>query len=83
MNAKKLKALLTIDYAGVQGFYSTMYAGIGAFVSVFLLANGFSNTEVGLVMSGANLLTVLFSPGLADFADRTKKITLTQLIQCH
>ncbi|MDD6560168.1 MAG: MFS transporter [Lactimicrobium massiliense] len=80
MNAKKLKALLTIDYAGVQGFYSTMYAGIGAFVSVFLLANGFSNTEVGLVMSGANLLTVLFSPGLADFADRTKKITLTQLI---
>ena len=47
MNAKKLKALLTIDYAGVQGFYSTMYAGIGAFVSVFLLANGFSNHNSG------------------------------------
>ncbi|MEE8807822.1 MAG: MFS transporter [Lactimicrobium sp.] len=80
MNQKKLKTRLTLDYAGIQGFYSTMYAGVGAFLSVFLLANGFSNTEVGLVMSGANLLTVLLSPGLADFADRTKKVTLTQLI---
>ena len=80
MNQKKLKTLLTVDYAGIQGFYSTMYAGVGAFASVFLLANGFTNTEVGMVMSGANLLTVLFSPGLADFADRSRKVTLTQLI---
>ena len=75
-----MKNKLTMDYAGIQMSYSMMYAGIGAFISVFLLANNFTNTEIGLVMSAANLMTVLLQPSVADFADRTKKFLLTDLI---
>lgn len=75
-----MKNKLTFDYAGIQMTYTMMYAGIGAFISVFLLANHFSNTEIGLVMSAANLMTVLLQPSVADFADRTKKFMLTDLI---
>jgi PPP family 3-phenylpropionic acid transporter len=75
-----MKNKLTFDYAGIQMAYTMMYAGIGAFISVFLLANHFSNTEIGLVMSAANLMTVLLQPSVADFADRTKKFMLTDLI---
>ena len=75
-----MKNKLTFDYAGIQMSYSMMYAGIGAFISVFLLANNFTNTEIGLVMSAANLMTVLLQPSVADFADRTKRFFLTDLI---
>jgi len=75
-----MKKKLTIGYAGMMGTYSMMYAGFGSFISVFLLGNDFSNAEIGLCFSIANLMTVVLQPWIADQADRSKKLTLTQMI---
>ncbi|MBW9212875.1 MULTISPECIES: MFS transporter [Terrabacteria group] len=74
------KHKITLAYAGIQGSYSMSYAGIGSFVSVYLLAQGFSNSEIGLCVSLANLLAVFVQPVLADWADQSKKVELTDII---
>ena len=75
-----MKQKITAVYAGIQGSYSMIYAGIGSFVSVYLLAQGFSNSEIGLCVSIANLLAVFIQPGLANWADRSEKVKLTDII---
>lgn len=60
----------TVGYSAVQGFFWTGYAGIMGFCSVYLLYAGFSNSQVGLLIAAAGLLSALLQPVAASYADQ-------------
>lgn len=72
---------LNVSYAGIQATYWMVYAVVGSFASVFLLARGYSNSEIGVILAVANVVAVVLQPMVADFADRSKKISLVGLIE--
>ena len=72
---------LNISYACIQGTYWMVYAVVGSFASVFLLARGYSNSEIGVILAVANVVAVVLQPIIADFADRSKKVSLVGLIE--
>ena len=72
---------LNVSYAGIQATYWMVYAVVGSFASVFLLARGYSNSEIGVILAVANVVAVVLQPMVADFADRSKKVSLVGLIE--
>ncbi|MBR4019821.1 MAG: MFS transporter [Firmicutes bacterium] len=72
---------LNISYAGIQATYWMVYAVVGSFASVFLLARGYSNSEIGVILAVANVVAVVLQPMVADLADRSKKISLVGIIE--
>ncbi len=72
---------LNFSYAAIQGSYWMVYAVVGSFASVFLLARGYTNSEIGVILAVANVVAVVLQPMVADFADRSKKVSLVGLIE--
>ncbi len=73
--------LLNFEYACIQGAFWMFYGVVGSFASVFLLARGYSNSEIGIVLAVGNIVAVIMQPLMADFADRSKKISLIGITQ--
>lgn len=76
-----MKKLLNLDYGAIHGTYWMSFGIIYSFASVFLLARGYTNTQIGMILAAGNVLAVVLQPFLADFADRTKKISLIGITQ--
>lgn len=76
-----MKKLLNFEYACIHGSYWMIYGVISSFASVFLLARDYSNSEIGMILAIANVLAVIIQPFMADFADRSKKISLIGITQ--
>ena len=76
-----MKKWLNLEYAGVHGFYWMIYAVASSFASVFLLARGYSNSQIGLILAAGNVAAVFMQPLLADIADRAKRISLIGLTE--
>lgn len=72
-----MRKLLNLDYACIHGTYWMFYGVISSFGSVFLLANGFSNSQIGMTLAASNILAVVLQPVIADLADRTKRLSIT------
>ena len=70
---------LNLQYVGMQVPYWMGYSVLSTFTSVFLLARDFTNGEIGMVLSLANLFAAVIQPFLASFADRMVRIRLSQL----
>lgn len=68
-----------IGYAIAFATYWMSYCVVASFSSVFLLANGYSNTEIGLLIAIGNLVSVGIQPVLANLADRSKKVTVFEI----
>ena len=64
---------LNFWYGSIFGTYWMIYAVVSSFASVFLLARGFSNSQIGLTLAAANVLAVVLQPVTADLADRSEK----------
>lgn len=75
------KVNMTLPYAAIQGAYTTVYAGCGAFISLFLLSLGYTSTDVGLTLSAANLLSVLLQPFQATIASKNRGRGLFAIIR--
>lgn len=71
---------LTANYALIQCIVNMAYCCIINFAAVFLLARGFSNAEVGLVLTVANGLALISQPLIAAFADKTQWLSLRQIV---
>lgn len=67
---------LNFHYASVHGAYWMYYGVLGGFSSVFLLAKGYSNSEIGVILAAGNILAVLIQTVLAGFADKGRKGTI-------
>lgn len=76
---KSNQVKLNLQYISMQVPYWMGYSVLGTFTSVFLLSRGFTNGQIGIVLSLANLLAAVLQPFLASFADRMERIQLSQL----
>ncbi len=70
----------TLGYTFIQGTYWSAYAVAYSYASVFLLARGFSSTQVGIILALGNLFTLILQPVAASFLDKTKKVTVRQFL---
>ena len=70
-----------IQFSEVFGTYWMSYCLFASFCSVFLLGIGYSNTEIGILVAIANLLSVLIQPVMANIADRSRRISVFGLVE--
>ncbi len=72
---------LNISYSAVQGFYWTFYSVAAIYVSVYMLAKGYSNTAVGMVIAIGNITSVLCQSVLSNVTDSHPKISNLLLLK--
>lgn len=65
----------TARYALINITYFMAFCTIHAFAAVYLLDRGFSNTEVGIVLAVANIVSAICQPILASFIDKPGWLT--------
>lgn len=80
MNLSSITKRFTLIYSCLQAEYFVIYGCIGTFASVFLKPLGYTNGEIGMILGTAYLLAVIVQPFLADFADQSKRFSLTDLL---
>ena len=72
----EMEKKLNFLYSSVHGAYWVYYGVISSFSSVFLLARGFSNSQIGIIIALANILAVIIQPYLADYVDRSRRTAI-------
>lgn len=65
----------TFRYALINISYFMVYVGIHAYSSVFLLAKGFTNTRIGILLAIANVVSVIVQPVIAGLIDKPGPLT--------
>ena len=65
----------TIRYTLLNVSYFAAFCTIHAYAAVFLLSHGFSNTEVGILLAVANIMSSLAQPVVAGVIDKPNPIT--------
>ena len=69
----------TFHYSLIQGLFWVLYCALVCFSSVYLLERGFSNSQIGLLISVSSILSAVLQPVAAARADRLVKIALRQV----
>ena len=77
---QQLGKKLTTHYSMIQAVYIMGYCTIYSYAAVFLLARGFTNSQVGLTLTLSSVLGLLVQPVVASFADKTKKYALRTIV---
>ena len=72
---------LTVFYAFIQGLYWMNFAAIMGYSGYYLLAKDFSNTEIGIIIAVAGIISAILQPVLASYADHPKSPSLKKLMQ--
>ena len=78
---KKLTWTLNAGYGGIHATYWMFYGVSNSFASAFLLPRGYSNAEIGVILAAASIIAVFLQPIMADFVDRSRKISLIGMSQ--
>ena len=71
---------MNLAYAALQGLYWMLYCAVVSFAGVYLLAAGFSNTQVGLVLAAGSAAALVTQPLAAAAADSGRRIGPVGLI---
>ena len=71
---RKADRILSLQIAGLQGFYWMIFCPISAYASVYLLSKAFSNQHIGWIMAISSILAIVLQPALGVFHDRFSKI---------
>ncbi len=72
--------VLSLQVAGLQGFYWMIFCPIASFASVYLLSKNFSNQKIGWVMAISSVLAIVLQPALGALIDKFEKLTLKGVI---
>jgi len=72
--------LLNLRFGAVQAAYWFENCAICGFAASYLMQFGFSLTAIGLLIACSCLVTCVLQPLIGDFADRTKRFTLKQIV---
>ncbi|MEE3312967.1 MAG: MFS transporter [Treponema sp.] len=70
----------TVRYALINITYFAAFCTVHAYAAVFLLANGFSNTQVGILLAVANIISAVFQPFIAGVIDKPGALTNRRFI---
>jgi PPP family 3-phenylpropionic acid transporter len=81
MNNKSDK-LLSLQIAGLQGFYWMIFCPIYSFASVYLLSRDFSNQKIGWMMASSSVAAIILQPVLGALIDRYKKYSPKFVMTC-
>ncbi len=73
---EKLSRELTLKYALLQSLFWMGQCCMFGFAAVYLKSRGFDNTQVGVALCLASVLSIIIQPLIAGFADRTTKVSL-------
>lgn len=68
-----------IKYTNIQLLHNAMNCVVLTYATIFLKFKGFTNTEVGIILSIGSILSIIIQPAIASFADKTDKVTLRQI----
>lgn len=79
MPSSKVKNLTAL-YSFIQGLYWMNFAAIMSYSSYYLLSRGFSNTEIGVIIAVAGILSAVLQPVLASYADDPKSPSLKKFL---
>lgn len=71
---------LTLRYSFIQGFYWMNFSAIMGFASLYLLDSGFTNTEIGMIMAVAGIISAILQPVIAGYADRPSSPSLKKIV---
>ena len=61
---------LTTKYSLIMAFYWSIAAVLGNYASVYLLGQGFKNTQIGLIIATTALLSAIVQPLIGTYADK-------------
>ena len=70
---RKKSTALNIEYSLVQAFFWMGFCVCSAYAAVFLQGRGYSNSELGLIISLGSIAAFIISPSLASKLDRSKE----------
>ena len=70
---RKKSTALNIEYSFVQAFFWMGFCVCSAYAAVFLQGRGYSNSELGLIISLGSIAAFIISPSLASKLDRSKE----------
>lgn len=73
MNRQKQTSDFTAGYACIQSFYWMSFSAVMGFTSLYLLDVGFTNTEIGIIIAIAGIISAILQPMFAGYADRPKE----------
>lgn len=76
----KEKRNLTLNYVAIQIGMWAMYAPLMGYTSVFLLAKGFSNTEVGVISGLGCIISAILQAMVSSYADKENSKTVKTLL---
>ena len=77
---KNTKQFWTLRYTLLNALYFCAFCTIHALAAVYLLANGFSNTEIGILLAVANIISALCQPIVAGIIDKQGWLTNRRFI---
>lgn len=76
----RVSARRNAGYAGLNCAYWMVYCVITSYAGVYLLAQGYSNTEIGLILAGGYIAGLALQPAAASMADRTAGALVTVML---
>lgn len=65
----------TLRYIFINITYFAVFCGIHAYASVYLISKGFTNTQIGILLATANILSVVLQPLIAGMIDKPGPLT--------
>lgn len=68
----------TAQYTVIQGSYWASYCCVVTFSSVYLLSRGFTNVQIGTLISVSGLLSAVLQPMVSKLADGLRRMSLRQ-----
>ena len=70
----------TVRYSLINISYFAAFCTVHAYAAVYLLANGFTNTQVGILLALANIISAVFQPLIAGVIDKPGPLTNRRFI---
>ena len=80
MNTTNTEKNLTLSYSMIQSFFWMNFAAIMGFSSIYLLSCGITNTQIGMIIAAAGIISAILQPVVASYADRPSSASLRRIV---
>lgn len=78
---KAMNKSLNVKYTLSQVFYNASACAMFGFVAVYLLAQNFSNSAIGITLALCSIVSVFLQPMMASIADKSEITYINKILQ--